>query len=144
MTPTPPLTQLIGRTERALLPLMDVVLAGTGGTFHQWVALNFTAVNGGSIERSQLIARLADALQIDDTTADGVITELAAERLLQAESPSVVALGDTGRERQASIRSAIDHTTAQLFADIPADDLAATQRVLTTIAERAATQLARA
>ena len=77
MTPTPPLTQLIGRTERALLPLMDVVLAGTGGTFHQWVALNFTAVNGGSIERSQLIARLADALQIDDTAADMSVSAAA-------------------------------------------------------------------
>jgi hypothetical protein len=76
MSPTLPLTQLIGRTERALFRLMDLVLAGTGGTFLQWVALNFTAVNGDSIERGQLVGRLANALQIDDTAAEAGITEM--------------------------------------------------------------------
>jgi DNA-binding MarR family transcriptional regulator len=122
---------------------MDRVLAGTGGTFHQWVALNFTAVNGESIDRSLLIARLAGALQIDDTAADAVITELAAEGLLQSASGSVVALSDAGRERYARIRAAIDQTTAPLFADISADDEATTRRVLTTISERADVELAR-
>jgi DNA-binding MarR family transcriptional regulator len=144
MPPAPPLTQLIGRTERALSPLMDRVLAGTGGTFHQWVALNFTAVNGDSIDRGQLIARLANVLQIDDTAAEATIAGMADERLLQTASGSVVALSDAGRERYAGIRAAIDQTTASLFADIPADDLATAQRVLTTVAERADTQLARA
>jgi hypothetical protein len=144
MSPTPQLIPLIGRTERALFPLMDVVLAGTGGTFHQWVALNFTAVSGESIERSQLIARLTDALSIDDAAAAAVLTELAAEGLLQAESESVVALSDAGRERYAAIRAAIDQTTAPLFADIPVDELTTAGRVLSTIAERADVQLARA
>ena len=106
MPPAPPLTQIIGRTERALSPLMDRVLAGTGGTFPQWVALTLTAANGDGIERPQLIARLAGALQIDDTAADAVIGELADEQLLQAGSPSVVALSDAGRERHAAIRAA--------------------------------------
>jgi DNA-binding MarR family transcriptional regulator len=144
MPPAPPLTQLIGRTERALSPLMDRVLAGSGGTFHQWVALNFTAVNGDSIDRGQLVARVANALQIDDTAAEATITGMAGERLLQTEPGSVVALSDAGRERYARIRAAIDRTTASLFADIPADDMAAAQRVLTTVADRAGTQLARA
>jgi hypothetical protein len=144
LSPAPPLTQFIGRTERTLRALMDQVLAGTGGTFHQWVALNFTAVNGESIDRPQLIARLTNALRIDDTAADAVITELAAEGLLQAESESVVALSDAGRVRYARIRDAIDQTTVPLFADIPADDEATTRRVLTTISDRADTQLARA
>jgi DNA-binding MarR family transcriptional regulator len=144
MSPTPPLTQVIGRTERALGPLMDRVLAGTGGTFHQWVALNFTAVDGDSIDRSQLIARLANALQIDDTAAEATIAEMADEGLLQTVSGSVVALSDAGRERYARIRAATDQTSAPLYAGIPADDLATTRRVLTTISERADTQLARA
>ena len=144
MPPAPPLTQFIGRTERTLRALMDRVLAGTGGTFHQWVALNFAAVNGDSIDRSQLVARLADALQTDDTAAEAAIDELASEGLLQTASGSLVALSDAGRERYARIRAAIDQTTAPLFADIPAGDEAATRRVLTTIAERAGAQLARA
>jgi DNA-binding MarR family transcriptional regulator len=122
---------------------MDQVLAGTGGTFYQWVALNFTAEEGESIERPQLIARLAAAMQIDYTAADAVISELGAEGLVQTDSGSVVALSDAGRERYARIRDAIDQTTAPLFVDIPADDAATTRRVLTTISERAV-QLARA
>jgi DNA-binding MarR family transcriptional regulator len=143
MSAAPPLTQIIGRTERALSPLMDRVLAGTGGTFPQWVALNFTAVDGESIERAQLSARLAGTLQVDAPAADAVIAGLVAERLLQEEPDSVVALSDTGRERYAAIRAAIGQITASLFAGIPADDEAITRRVLTTIAERADTQLAR-
>jgi DNA-binding MarR family transcriptional regulator len=108
------------------------------------VALNFTAVNGESIDRPQLIARLTGALQIDDAAADAVIAELVAEGLLQTESESAVGFSDPGRERYARTRDAIDKTTAPLFADIPADDEATTRRVLTTIAERADTQLARA
>lgn len=144
MSPAPPLTQFIGRTERTLRALMDQVLAGTGGTFHQWVALNFTAVNGESIDRGQLIAGLANALQTDDTAAEATIAEMVDERLLLTASGSVVALSDAGRERYARIRAAIDQTTAPLFADIPADDLATARRVLTTISERADTQIARA
>jgi DNA-binding MarR family transcriptional regulator len=143
MPPAPPLTQIIGRTERALRPLMDRVLAGTGGTFPQWVALTLTAGNADGIERPELIARVAGALQVDGTAADAVIGELADEQLLQESgSESVVALSDAGRERHAAIRDAIDQITAQLFAAIPADDEAATRRVLTTIAERAEAQLA--
>jgi DNA-binding MarR family transcriptional regulator len=143
MSPTPPLTQVIGRTERALTPLMDRVLAGTGGTFPQWVALNFTAADGESIERAQLTARLAGTLQVDAGAADAVIAGLVAERLLQEEPDSVVELSDAGRERYGAIRGAIEQITSSLFAGIAADDEAITRRVLTTIAERADTELAR-
>jgi DNA-binding MarR family transcriptional regulator len=144
MSPAPPLAQFIGRTERTLRALMEQVLAGTGGTFDQWVALNFTAVNGDSIDRSQLIARLADALQIDETAAEATITYMSEERLLQTASGSVVSLSDAGRERYARIRAAIEQTTAPLYADISADDLATARRVLTTISARAKAQLAQA
>jgi DNA-binding MarR family transcriptional regulator len=140
MSSAPPLTQVIGRTERTLQALMDQVLAGAGGTFHQWVALTFTAGDGDGIERRQLIRRLAAALQIDDTGAEATIAGMAGEGLLQA-SGSAVVLSDAGRKRYAAIRAAIDQIAAPLFAGIPADDEAATRRVLTTISERADTQL---
>src|SRR5258708_3067371 len=88
MSPTPPLPQFIGRTERPLRALMDLVLADTGGTFPQWVALNITAAGGDSIDRSELIAQLAGALQIDDTAAEATIAEMADEQLLQTASGS--------------------------------------------------------
>jgi hypothetical protein len=122
---------------------MDLVLADTGGTFHQWVALNFTAVNGESIERAQLIATVANAIRIDDAAADGVITELHDEGWLETVSGSVVAFTDAGRERYLRTRAAIDQTSAPLYADLPPSDLAAARRVLNTISERADIQLAR-
>jgi DNA-binding MarR family transcriptional regulator len=143
MPPAPALTQFIGRTERALSPLMDRVLAGTGGTFPQWVALNFTAVDGDSIDRGRLMAALTTALQIDEPAAEATIAELGHEGLLETAS-AAVALSDAGRQRYAAIRAAIDGISAPLYAGIPEDDLATTRRVLTTIAERADTQLARA
>jgi DNA-binding MarR family transcriptional regulator len=144
MSPTPPLTQFIGRTERTLRALMDLVLADTGGTFHQWVALNFTAAGGDSIDRSELIAQLAGALQIDDTAAEATIAEMADERLLEATSGSEVALSDAGRERYERIRAAIGEITAPLYGDLPPGDVAVTRRVLTTISDRADSMLARA
>jgi DNA-binding MarR family transcriptional regulator len=121
---------------------MDRVLAGTGGTFPQWVALSFTAVDGESIERAQLSARVAGALKVDAPAADAVIAGLVAERLLQEEPDSVVALSDAGRERYAAIRAAIEQITGKLFAGIAAEDEAAARRVLSTIADRADEQFA--
>jgi DNA-binding MarR family transcriptional regulator len=143
MSTSPPLTQFIGQTERTLSALMTRVLTRTGGTFPQWVALTFAAAGDDGIARPELVARLAAALQVDDTAADAVIAELADEGLLQTPSGPVVALTDAGRERHASTRAAIDQITGPLFADIPAADEATTRRVLTTITDRAATQLAR-
>jgi DNA-binding MarR family transcriptional regulator len=143
MSPTPPLTQFIGRTERTLRALMDLVLADTGGTFHQWVALNFTAAEGDGIDRSELVARLASALQIDDAVAEATIAEMADEGLLQTPSGAFVALNDAGRERYERIRTAVDEITAPLYGDLPPGDLAVARRVLTTISDRADTLLAR-
>jgi DNA-binding MarR family transcriptional regulator len=148
MSPTPPLPQFIGRTERTLRALMDLVLADNGGTFAQWVALNLTTLNGDSIDRTQLVARLANALKVDDAAAEATIADMADDGLLQTASGSVlapiVALSDAGRERYARIRAAIDQTTAPLYGDLPVGDLAATRRVLSTISDRADTMLARA
>jgi hypothetical protein len=141
MSPTPPLPPIIGRTEKAFGALMGRVLARTGGTFHDWVVLNLTAGNGEPIDRSKLIVGLTDALQIDETAAEAAINELTSGGLL-AVSAAVVSLSDAGRERYLGIRAAIDEITASLNADIPADDLATTHRVLTTLSERASAQLA--
>ena len=143
MSPTPPLTQFIGRTERTLRALMDVVLTETGGTFHQWVALNFTAAGGDGIDRSELIAQLAGALRIDEGAAEATIAEMADEQLLQTASGPEVALSDAGRERYERIRTAIGEITAPLYGDLPPADLAVTRRVLSTISDRADTMLAR-
>jgi DNA-binding MarR family transcriptional regulator len=138
---TPPAfsTQVIGQTENALGALINRVLARTGGTFHQWVALNLTAVSGGAIDRDQLVSRMTGALKIADSAALAAIAELTASRLLEGlagERPRV-GLTDAGQARYRQIRTAVGEITERLYRDLPADDLATAGRVLTTITARA-------
>jgi hypothetical protein len=145
MATTPTLTtQVIGQAERALGALMNRVLARTGGTFYQWVALNLAARSGGTIDRDQLVGRMTGALKIDDAQALAAITELTASRLLQGlpGEGSRVGLTDAGQVRYRQLRTAIDQITARLYGDLPADDLATAGRVLAVITARANTELA--
>jgi hypothetical protein len=48
-----------------------------------------------------------------------------------------VALTRTGEERYRETKAAIDEVTGRLYAGLPAEDLATTVRILTTITERA-------
>jgi hypothetical protein len=142
---TPTLTtQVIGQAENALGALMNRVLTTTGGTFHQWVALNLTAASGGTIDRDQLVGRMTGALKIDDAAALAAIAELTASRLLKAlpGEGSRVGLTDAGQARYRQLRTAIDELTARLYGDLPADDLATAGRVLSVITARANAELA--
>ncbi len=137
-------TQVIGQAENALGALMNRVLARTGGTFRQWVALNLTAASGGAIDRGQLVSRITGAVKIDDSAALAAIAELTASRLMESVpgEDSRVGLTDAGQARYQQIRTAIGEITARLYGDLPAGDLATTGRVLTTITARANAELA--
>ncbi|KAA2265356.1 hypothetical protein F0L68_04580 [Solihabitans fulvus] len=136
MTTTPTVNpQIIGQAENAHKPLMARVLAPTGLTFHQWVTLNLTAANGGTVERELLVGRLTGALKIDDSAALQAITGLIDSALLEAQ-PATVELTDAGQARYREIRASIDEVMARVYRDIPAEDLAAAGRVLTLITAR--------
>jgi DNA-binding MarR family transcriptional regulator len=145
MATTPTLNpQVIGRAEHALGALMNRVLATTGGTFHQWVALNLAAVSGGTIGRDQLLGRMTGALKLDDATALAAVAELTAAQLLEAlpGEEARVGLTDTGQARYRQLRTAIDQLTARLYGDLPADDLATATRVLAVMTTRANAEVA--
>jgi hypothetical protein len=144
---TPTLTpQILGQAESAHRALLDRILAGTGRTYHGWVALNLTAVNGAAIDRDQLVDKLTGALKIDDTAAGEAIAELTAARLLQTApgDRSRLQLTDTGQDQHRQLRSAINQPITRLYRDIPAADLATAGQVLTLLTARAAAELARA
>jgi hypothetical protein len=136
--------QVIGQAERALGALMNRVLAVTGGTFHQWVALTLTTAAGGTIDRDQLLSRMTSALKTDDTTALAAIAELTAAKLLEDRPGEAARVGltDTGRTRYRQLRTAIDQVTARLYGDLPAEDLATAGRVLGVLTARANAELA--
>jgi DNA-binding MarR family transcriptional regulator len=139
-------TQLIGQTEKTLDAILDRLLAGTGLTEPQWVTLTLAVSSGGTLDRTGFISRVADALKISDADARARIDELAAAQLLVVPEGAGSPLGvtDAGRQLHARIRSAVVEITDRMWGDLPAADLAAAGRVLTTVLERANAELARA
>jgi DNA-binding MarR family transcriptional regulator len=137
-------TQIIGQTEKALNAILDRVLAGTNVTEPQWVTLTITVVSGGTVDRDQLIGRVAGALKISKAQAQARITELVAAQLLDApdRERSPVKVTDAGQQLYAQIRTAVTTITQRLWGDLPAEDLVTTGSVLSTILERANAELA--
>ncbi|MFE2431059.1 hypothetical protein ACFXJ5_30495 [Streptomyces sp. NPDC059373] len=138
--PAPALNpQIVGQAEKAHKPVLDRILARTGTTMNQWVALKFTAVSGGSADRDQLGSAIAGALQIDDSAALAAVTELTTAELLKhlpGEGASRLGFTDAGQALFRQISSAVDEVVTRVYADIPADDLATAGRVLTLVTTR--------
>lgn len=142
MTTTTTLSgQIIGEAEQATRALLDRLLARTGTSFHEWVSLNFTAINGGAIERERLIQSMVGRLKIAESVVESAISSLL-EAGLMARDPSGLRLTAEGTARQQQIRAGINDISARLYGDLPADDLATASRVLTTVTARANAALA--
>ncbi|MFJ9682697.1 hypothetical protein ACIRP2_32295 [Streptomyces sp. NPDC101194] len=140
MSATPTLNgQVIGQAHYATRALLDRLLAATGTTFHQSVALNATADRGAATEPAWLVDRMTGTLKIDAEAAESVLAELAAAGLvaeLPGDTPHL-ALTAAGRALQEANRAGIAEITARLYGDLPAEDLAAAGRVLTEVTARA-------
>jgi DNA-binding MarR family transcriptional regulator len=135
--------QLLGQAEAAHRALLDRILAGTGNTYPQWVALSISAAAGEAIDRRTLADRIAGALKLDDTAVQEAIAALSAAGLLEEPgNPSQVQLTDAGKELHRHVRGEIDEVIAPLYSDIPAEDLATAGRVLSEITQRANAELA--
>jgi DNA-binding MarR family transcriptional regulator len=144
MSTTPTFSpQLIGQTEKTLNAILDRLLAGTGLTEPQWVTLTIAVMSGGSIDRAALVSRIAGSLKISDAEAQARIDELAAAQLLEVPNVdgSAVRVTDAGQRLQGRIRSSVVEITDRMWGDLPAADLAAAGRVLTTVLERANAEL---
>jgi hypothetical protein len=110
----------------ALNAILDRQLAGTGLTEPQWVTLTLTVASGGTVDRDQLVGRVAGILKDSEAEAQTRITELAAAQLLQAPDGegSPEKLTDAGQQLHSQIRTAVTQITQRLWGDLPADDLA--------------------
>jgi hypothetical protein len=136
--------QLLGQTEKTLNAILDRQLAGTGLTEPLWVTLTLTVASAGTIDRNQLVTRVADALKISEAEAQARITELAAAQLLHVPDPegAPVKPTDAGQQLHARIRAAVTQITQRMWGDLPTEDLATTGRVLSTVLARANAELA--
>ena len=76
--------RLLGQTEKAANAILDRLLAGTGVTEPQWVALSLLATSEDPLHRRGLIERVAGALKQERPMPRALVTELAdapADRL---------------------------------------------------------------
>jgi hypothetical protein len=135
--------QLIGQTEKALNAFLYRELAGPGLTEHQWIVLTLTVMLGGAVDRHVLLGRVADGLKVNSEDAAALIGELTGRGLLEppAGDGGEVRVTDAGTALHARIRAATGEIVQRLWGDLPADDLAAAGRLLSTILERANAEL---
>ncbi|MFJ7966265.1 MarR family winged helix-turn-helix transcriptional regulator [Streptomyces sp. NPDC096324] len=142
-TSVPPVNgQIIGLAHYASRAALERVLARSGTTFEESVALRAVSDNGGTVEAARVVGRLTAGLKIEESAARRTVDELTARGLLEEPSPGQVSLTDGGRELFTSIRAAGDAIAARVYAGIPAEDLAAAGRVLALVTERAEAELA--
>jgi hypothetical protein len=136
-------TRLVGETESALGALLAPLLAEAEMTFLQWVVLSLTAPGGASgpgMDRDQLIDRITNARKVDAAAVSAAITELENAEALVAAGGQVT-LTDLGRASFNRVRARVDEVTDYVF-DLPAEDLAAAGRILSTVSARANSVLA--
>lgn len=134
-------TQLLGQTEKALNGILGRLLAGSGVTEPQWVALAITAGSGESVEIGELTARVAGVLKVDLDNARERITELGEHGLVDLDSGTVTITAG-GRDFRASIGVLVTGVTERLWGDLPQEELDAAGRVLTAVLERVEGELA--
>ncbi|MBM9507833.1 hypothetical protein [Actinacidiphila acididurans] len=130
-------TALIGRTEKALNAILRRRIDGTGLTEPLWVALTLTATSQGPLEAAALEARVADAQQTGIETARAHLADLADLGFLRTTEDGRPELTEHGRSVWEGLRATLGETTAGLWGDLPAQDLAVAARVLTTVLTRA-------
>jgi hypothetical protein len=119
--------ELVGRTEKTLVALLQRNLAGTGLDEQQYVTLKVASTLAPSEDLAEAVrgrAQFADAAQIVTTLTNGGL-------LIDGQlSPAGATLLEKILARSAAQSTAI-------WTDIPGDDAAATTRVLNTVLARA-------
>jgi hypothetical protein len=141
---TPPLTQLIGQTEKTMNAILDRLLAGAVSE-PQWVALVLITGSGGTADRDEFTSRVAHALKTDLETAEHHIGQLAAKGLVlrpPEAGTTTVTLTEAGQLLVSRIRKQTGDVTGRLWGDLPQPDLDVAGRVLSTVLERAEAELA--
>jgi hypothetical protein len=122
--------QLIGETEKTLNALLTRHLAGTGLTEPQWVTIRVADQLDGTVDGEGLAHAVRDRAQFAD--ADDLVAALAGRGLLDDGR-----LTDAGRVILTEVLSAVALDTAPIWDGLPADDVAATARVLNEVVSRA-------
>ncbi|MEU8760751.1 MarR family transcriptional regulator [Streptomyces sp. NPDC048659] len=151
MTTTPataPTTdgRVIALAHHAARAVLENVLTRHGLTFQQSVTLRAVTLAGGSTTPDALVADVINSLKTEESAVREVVNALVTAALLEPTpaDPARLRLSATGQALFDTTTKETAEVSARLYADIPAEDLAAAGRVLTLLTERANAELARA
>jgi hypothetical protein len=135
--------RLLGQTEKAANAILDRLLAGTGVTEPQWIALSLIAASEEPLDRRGLTERVAGALKQGEAAARARVSELVDAQLIDSpdDPGSPVTLTGEGQRLYAGVRGQVVEITRRLWGDLPTEDLAAAGRVLSIVLERAESEL---
>ena len=134
--------QDIGEAEGALRALLDEILAGTGTTSTEYIALRVLALRGPWDPPAALHDFLAAQrqLRLDPPAVTGLLDGLAARGLVRGvarDGTAPAELTPSGAALHTSLTSAITETTGRLYGDFAPGELATVHRVLAELVERA-------
>jgi hypothetical protein len=133
--PTPLGPQLIGETEKTLNTILRRHLDGTGLSEPHWVSLRLAGQLDGDVDADGLALAIADRAHFAD--AADLVGTLTQRGLLDGGR-----LTTTGRRLVDSLQARISSSTAEIWHDLPAGDVAATERLLNEIIARGRRALA--
>ncbi|MEU0316041.1 hypothetical protein [Nocardioides sp. NPDC006273] len=129
---TPPLTGAnLGVAYFAIRKNLLDVLDDFDLTFEQSLLLNY--LRQGDASRADLVASTADNIKISAAEVESHL-DAAIARGLIADG---LTLTEEGDRLQQQITERVQPLTRTFFADIPAEDMVVTARVLATLTERA-------
>ncbi|NML53516.1 MarR family transcriptional regulator [Streptomyces sp. R302] len=143
MTATAPAadSRVLGLAHYAARGVLEHVLARHGLTFTRQIALRTAVTADTPRTPDELAAAVVAALKTGPAEARAAFDDLRAEGLLVADGPHLVPT-DAGRTLLAAVAAEVAPVTARVWAGIPAEDLAATGRVLARVTENADRELA--
>ncbi|MFD4959857.1 hypothetical protein [Microbacterium sp. NPDC058389] len=119
--------QLIGETEKALNAILREILAGRGLAEPVWVTVRLAAQASAS---DDLIAVVAEKARYDD--AGELVAAVNRRGLVDGSG-----ITEAGTQLIADVQREVKLATAHVWADLDPVDVAATERVLNAVAERA-------
>lgn len=131
----------LGLAHYAARGVLEHVLARHGITFQQQIALRAAITADAPRTPDDLITQVRDSLKAAPADIRTTLDELLARQLLVTDGAHLRPT-DAGRELIAAIGAETAPVSARIWGGIPAEDLAATGRVLALVTERANAELA--
>lgn len=128
--------QVIGIAYHAIAAVRDRLLAASGLTFHQSVALKAVADGLG---RAGAVDRVTATLKIDEPEAYALLAGLAEGGLLDGDHMS---LTDRGGAAHRGFTDAAAGLTERLYGELPAAEREVAARALAHVTARANAELA--